>query len=419
MFSETIELRGHIIDSLILPKVLDQILTHGANFKIAEIKIGQKRADQSFARIEVSAETSEALDELVLRLRQHGAEIAKPADAQLAKAPADGVFPSDFYVTTNQQTFVRFEGKDIEVRPAMLDSAIAVDQKKRTARAVKFFDVSKGDEIVVGHDGIRVVPVQRSTSGTDLFQFINTTIDADEPKSAIIRELAHELQRGRATNARIAIVAGPAIVRTGAGEHLVRLVESRYVDRLFAGNAFAVYDVERALFGTSLGISPDLAFARGGHENHLRAINTIREAGGIAAAVRKKVLNHGIMHACVRHKVDIVLTGTIRDEGPIPGVTTDALEAQKVMREKLADVTHVLLLAALQHSLAVASMLAPTVKTVCVDIDPSAVERAVEHQPLQSIGLVTDVEPFLRELVECIAESEAKPGDRKETMSRE
>jgi lysine-ketoglutarate reductase/saccharopine dehydrogenase-like protein (TIGR00300 family) len=413
MFSETIELRGHIIDSLILPKVLDQILTHGANFKIAEIKIGKKRADQSFARIEVSAESSEALDGLVLRLRQHGAEVAKPADAQLAKAPADGVFPPDFYVTTNQQTFVRFEGKDIDVRPAMMDSAIAVDRKKRTARAVKFFDVSKGDEIVVGHEGIRVVPVQRSTSGTDLFQFINTIIDADEPKSAVIRELGHELQRARVTNGKIAIVAGPAIVRTGAGQHLVRLIESRYVDRLFAGNAFAVYDVERALFGTSLGVNPDLAFARGGHENHLRAANTIREAGGIAAAVRKKVLHHGIMHACVRHNVDIVLTGTIRDEGPIPGVTTDALEAQKVMREKLADVTHVLLLAALQHSLAVASMLAPTVKTVCVDIDPSAVERAVEHQPLQSIGLVTDVEPFLRELVECIAESEAKPGDRK------
>jgi lysine-ketoglutarate reductase/saccharopine dehydrogenase-like protein (TIGR00300 family) len=419
MYSETIELRGHIIDSLILPKVLDQILTHGANFKIAEINIGKKRADQSFARIEVSAETSEALDELVLRLRQHGAEVAKPADAQLAKAPADGVFPPDFYVTTNQQTFVRFEGKDIEVRPAMMDSAIAVDRKKRTARAVKFFDVSKGDEIVVGHEGIRVVPVQRSTSGTDLFQFINTIIDADEPKSAIIRELGHELQRARATNAKIAIVAGPAIVRTGAGQHLVRLIELRYVDRLFAGNAFAVYDVERALFGTSLGVNPDLAFARGGHENHLRAINTIRETGGIAAAVRKNVLNHGIMHACVRHNVDIVLTGTIRDEGPIPGVTTDALEAQKVMREKLSDVTHVLLLAALQHSLAVASMLAPTVKTVCVDIDPSAVERAVEHQPLQSIGLVTDVEPFLRELAVCIAESEAKPGDRKETMSRQ
>jgi lysine-ketoglutarate reductase/saccharopine dehydrogenase-like protein (TIGR00300 family) len=413
MFSETIELRGHIIDSLILPKVLDQILTHGANFKIGEIKIGKKRADQSFARIEVAAETSEALDELVLRLRQHGAEPIKRKDAQLASASMDGVFPRDFYLTTNQQTFIRLDGKEIEVRPAMTDSAIAVDQKKRSARAVKFFDVSKDDQIVVGHQGVRVVPVQRSTSHTDLFQFINTTVDADEPKSAIIRELGRELQQARTAKGKIAIVAGPAIIRTDAGKHLVRLIESRHVDRLFAGNAFAVYDVERALFGTSLGINPDLAFTRGGHENHMRAINTIREAGGISAAVQKKILTRGVMQACVLHKVDIVLTGSIRDEGPIPGVTTDVVEAQKVMREKLADVTHVLLLATVQHSLAVASMLAPSVKTVCVDIDPSAVERAVEHQPLQSIGLVTDVEPFLRELADCVSEAESSSATKK------
>lgn len=406
MFSETIELRGHIIDSLILPKVLDQILTRGAGFKITEIKIGQKRADQSFARIEVTAETSEALDELVLRLRQHGAETVERADVQLAKAPEDGVFPHDFYVTTNQQTFIRLDGKEIEVRPAMMDSAVAVDRKKRAARAVKFFDVNEGDEIVISHQGIRVVPVQRSTAHTDIFQFINTMVGADEPKSAVIRELGQELRRAREAKGKIAVVGGPAIVRTGAGEHLVRLIEMRYVDRLFAGNAFAVYDVERALFGTSLGKNPDRAFAGGGHENHLRAINTIRACGGIAAAVQKKILTGGIMHACVRHKVDIVLTGSIRDEGPIPGVTTDVVEAQKIMRDKLADVTHVLLLGTVQHSMAVASMLAPTVKTVCVDIDSSAVERAVEHQPLQSIGLVTDVEPFLRELAECIARPE-------------
>ena len=406
MFSETVELRGHIIDSLILPKVLDQILTRGAGFKIAEIKIGQKRADQSFARIEVTAETSEALDELVLRLRQHGAETVERADIQLAKAPEDGVFPHDFYVTTNQQTFVRFDGKEIEVRPAMMDSAVALDRKKRAARAVKFFDVNEGDEIVVGHQGIRVVPVQRSTSHTDIFQFINTMVDADEPKSAVIRELGQELRRAREENGKIAIVGGPAIVRTGAGEHLVRLIEMGYVDRLFAGNAFAVYDVERALFGTSLGKNPDRAFAGGGHENHMRAINIIRACGGIAVAVQKKILTRGILHACVKHKVDIVLTGSIRDEGPIPGVTTDVFEAQKIMRKKLADVTHVLLLGTVQHSMAVASMLAPTVKTVCVDIDSAAVERGVEHQPLQSIGLVTDVEPFLRELAECIAQPE-------------
>src|SRR5450631_2993958 len=126
MFSETVELRGHIIDSLILPKVLDQILTRGANFKIGEIKIGQQRADQSFARIEVSAETKEALDELILRLRQHGAEVEKHANVQLEKAPSNGVFPPDFYVTTNQQTFVRLNGKEIEVRPTMMDSAISL-----------------------------------------------------------------------------------------------------------------------------------------------------------------------------------------------------------------------------------------------------------------------------------------------------
>jgi lysine-ketoglutarate reductase/saccharopine dehydrogenase-like protein (TIGR00300 family) len=408
MVSETIELRGHIIDSLILPKVLDQILTHGANFKIVEIEIGKKRADQSFARIEVSAETGEALDELILRLRQQGAEIVERANAQLAGAPGHGVFPPDFYVTTNQQTFVRFDGKEIEVQPAMINSAIMLDRKKRTARAVKFFDVNKGDDIVVGHQGIRVVPLQRVTTHTDVFQFINTTLGPEEPKSAIIREIAEELRRAHDTKGKIAVVAGPALVRTGAGWHLVRLIETGYVDRLFAGNSFAAYDVERALFGTALGLRPELAFARAGHENHLRAINMIRDAGGIAEAVDQKILTSGILHACVRHRVDIVLTGGIRDEGPIPGVTTDVIEAQKIMRTKLADVTHVMLLATVEHSLALASMLAPNVKTVCVDIDPVAVDRAIEHQPLQSIGLVTDVEPFLRELADRLGDSHAR-----------
>jgi lysine-ketoglutarate reductase/saccharopine dehydrogenase-like protein (TIGR00300 family) len=405
MFSETIELRGHIIDSLILPKVLDQILTHGGNFKITEVQIGRKRADQSFARIEVSTETVEALDELILRLRQQGAEVLERANAQLASAPADGVFPPEFYVTTNQQTFVRVGGKEIEVTPAIINSAVAVDLKKGGARAVKFFDVKKGDEIVVGHQGIRVVPVQRATTHTDPFQFINAIVDAEEPKSAIIREIAEELRRGHNAGGKIAVVGGPAIVRTGAGGHLVRLIEGGCIDRLFAGNAFAAYDVERALFGTSLGLSPDVAIARGGHENHLRAINTIRELGGIADAVREKVLTGGIMHACVQHDVDIVLMGAIGDEGPIPGVTTNVIECEKILRDKLGDVTHVMLLATLRYSLAIGAFLANNVKTVCVDINPPAVERAVERQPLQSIGLVTDVEPFLRELSDCLTGS--------------
>ena len=233
MASETIELRGHIIDSLILPKVLDQILTRGAHFKIKEIKVGQNRVDQSYARIEVTAETSEGLDELIRRLLQHGAEVTKRADVVTAAAPADGVFPHDFYVTTNQQTFVRVKGNEIEVRPATMDSAIAIDGKM--ARAVKFFDVRKGDQIVVGHEGVRVVPVQRSTSHTDVFQFINRSIGADAPKFAVIRELAAELTRAHKAGGKIAVVAGPSVIRTGAGEHLERLIEAKHVDRIFAG----------------------------------------------------------------------------------------------------------------------------------------------------------------------------------------
>src|SRR4051812_4918454 len=254
MFSETVILRGHIIDSLILPKVLDQILTQGGDFKIGEIKIGQNRVDQSFARIEVSAPKHETLDDIVLRLRQHGAEVLEKKDVQIAPAPADGVFPKDFYVTTNQQTFVTIDGTEIEVRPALMDCAVVIDREARHATARKFHEVRRGMEIVIGHQGIRVVPVQRSTSHTDVFEFMTTNISLETPKSGIIRQMASELQRAKEEGGRILVVAGPAVVHAGAVPHLEKLIEWGYVDLLFGGNAIALHDIENALYGTSLGI---------------------------------------------------------------------------------------------------------------------------------------------------------------------
>src|SRR5438874_4085872 len=131
MFSEQIELRGHIIDSLTLPKVLDEILTNGGSFSINEIKIGKKRHDASYARIEVSGPSPEVVDAIIRHLRQHGAEVLEQAAVQLVEAPSDGVFPQDFYVTSNQQTFIHLEGKWIEVKPATMDCCIAVDVKKQ------------------------------------------------------------------------------------------------------------------------------------------------------------------------------------------------------------------------------------------------------------------------------------------------
>ncbi len=403
MFSETIELRGHIIDSLILPKVLDEILSRGASFKINEVRIGEQRADQSFARIEVSAPTNEALDDLMLRLRQHGAEVAEKADAELAAAPADGIFPADFYVTTNRQTFVRIDGREHEVQRPILDSAIAFDRTKKEARTVKFAEVSKGMLIVVGHRGVRVVPVQRATSGADVFGFLNTTLSAERPKIAVIREIARELERTRQANERIVLVAGASVVHSGAAEYVQELIQRGYINLLVAGNSLAVYDIEGALFGTALGFNLDhAALAEGGHENHLRAINMIRCAGGIARAVEKGMLTSGIMQSCVKTGTEFLLTGSIRDDGPLPEVVSDTMKAQRLIAEKVSEARLALLLGTMVQSFAVANLLPASAKRVIVDMNPAAVAKLSEQQPFQTLGLVTDIEPFLRELVSCL-----------------
>lgn len=405
MSSETVELRGHIIDSLILPKVLDEILTRGGAFKIGEIRIGQNRADQSYARIEVSAPSSETLDDLVLRLRQHGAAVIERGDVQVAPAPADGVFPDEFYVTTNQQTFVRLDGREIEVHPAIMDCAIQIDHKAQRATAVKFHEARRGMEIVVGHKGIRVTPLERSTFGTDASDFITSHISVEQPRSAIIRQMAREFQRARSAGGRILLVAGPAVVRTGAAEHLERLIHGGHVDVLIAGNSLAVHDAENALFGTSLGVRLDHgALSERGDENQMRAINTIRRAGGIRAAVEGGVLSKGIMHACVRKGVQFVLAGSIRDDGPLPEVITDSIQAQKAIREKIEGVTLALMLGTVLHSRAVANLLPATVKTLCVDINPAAVSKISDPKNFRALGLVTDAELFLRELMSHLSE---------------
>lgn len=399
MPSETVELRGHIIDSLILPKVLDEILTRGGSFKIREIKIGQNRVDQSFAKIEVSASPAAVLGEIVLRLRQHGAAVLEKADIKLAPAPGDGVFPENFYATTNQRTLVRLNGEEIEAAPAIMDCGIAVDREKKTATTLRFHQVKGGMQFVTGHKGVRVAPAERSTDRTDTFEFTTSNISVEQPKSAVIRETAREFKRARGEGRKTLVVAGPAVVHTGAAEHLEKMIQGGHVDVLYAGNALAAYDIENALFGTSLGV--DLAGgppSGRGHENQLRAINTIRRVGGIAAAVEGGVLKKGILHACVRNDVKFVLAGSIRDTGPLPEVITDSLAAQQAIREHLEGVSIALMMATLLHSMAVASLLPAGVKTLFVDINPAAVSKMTDPRNFQALGLVTDVELFLREL---------------------
>ena len=203
-----------------------------------------------------------------------------------------------------------------------------------------------------------------------------------------------------ADGGRTLIVGGPAIVHTGSSEHLCKLIRNGYVDVLFAGNALATHDVEQAIFGTSLGVRLDCGdIVEAGHEHHLRAINRIRRLGGIRRAVEVGEVKSGMMYECVKHDVDFLLAGSIRDDGPLPEVVTDVLVAQHQMREKIQGVTFCLMIATTLHSIAVGNLLPARVKVVCVDINPSTVIKLSDRGSFQTVGLVTDVEPFLRELV--------------------
>ncbi|CAA9559208.1 MAG: Uncharacterized protein MJ1480, partial [uncultured Thermomicrobiales bacterium] len=173
----------------------------------------------------------------------------------------------------------------------------------------------------------------------------------------------------------------------------------------------AAHDIESALYGTSLGVSLDAgsegAALEHGHEHHLRAINTIRGCGSIAAAVECGVLRRGVMYECVVNRVPFVLAGSIRDDGPLPDVITDTVEAQRAMRRQIAAggaPALALLMGTTLHAIAVGNLLPASTLTVCVDINPAVVTKLLDRGSLQTAGLVIDAGGFLRELAQQLAE---------------
>lgn len=404
MIAETIRLRGHIIDSLLLPKVLDQIIARGGRFEILHLNIGRRREDISEARIRVEATDETQLTEILRAIHPHGAELLENVDAMLAPAPADGIFPDGFYVSSNLPTQIHLRGRWLSVQPERMDCGVVVDESACKATTKKYWQVRRGEMVVVGHEGVRVTPLQRPIGeGNNAFAFMASEVSTEKPKAAVIRAIATEMNTVRAKGQKILLVAGPAVVHTGASPHVIELIKRGYIQLLFSGNALAVHDVEQALYGTALGIHLQRGTpAPHGHENHIHAINQIRSAGGIRAAVERGILSRGIFHACVRHGVQFILAGSIRDDGPLPEVITDVIQAQAAMAAQLDGVGLALMIATMLHSIAVGNLLPATVKTVCVDINPAAITKLADRGSFQSIGLVTDVEPFLVELLEYL-----------------
>lgn len=400
MAERRIELHGHVIDSLILPRVLDEIVDRGVEYEFEQFDVGKRNDEPSHVRIRLSADDGAALEDLLDALQKIGAQIPEELDARTETATVDGAFPERFYSTTNMCTQVRLAGGWLDVAGPEMDCGILV--RSGAACTIPMNDVRKGDEIVVGREGVRVRPVERERR-RQAFEFMGSSVSAEKPKTLAVEEIAAYIREVKARGGKVLCVGGPAIVHTGGAASLARLINEGWIDVLFAGNALATHDLEFALYKTSLGVYLEQGLpAERGHEHHLRTINKIRLAGGIKAAVEKGVVTHGIMHAVVTTGIDYVLAGSIRDDGPLPEVITDVIEAQKAMRGLLDGVEVCLIVASMLHGIAVGNLMPAEVKTICVDINPSVVTKLLDRGSFQTVGLVTDADAFLSGLCRAL-----------------
>jgi lysine-ketoglutarate reductase/saccharopine dehydrogenase-like protein (TIGR00300 family) len=404
--SETVELNGHIIDSGSLSRVLDDVLDVGADYVIERFDVGKAPQDTSYARVRVTAEDEAHLERLLMRLQTRGANLVDPGEAVLLEVERDGVFPEDFYSTTNLDTQVRLGGHWVPVEHPEMDCGLVVsDQPDTTAgvgvRTVPVSDVHAGDRVVCGSRGVRVLTQPRPVSDESVFEFMNSVVSSEKPQYLQVRQVAEQMRSVKAAGRKVLWVAGPAVVHTGAAPAFCALIDAGFVDVLFAGNALATHDIEAAVFGTSLGV--DLSKGSGvehGHEHHIRAINRIRRAGSIASAVEQGVLTSGVMHAMVRNEKPFVLVGSVRDDGPLPDVYTDVIDGQRAMRAQLADVGFAIMVATMLHAIATGNLLPASVPLVCVDINPATVTKLSDRGSAQATGVVTDIGLFLEQLAQ-------------------
>ncbi|MBE0417960.1 MAG: TIGR00300 family protein [Coriobacteriia bacterium] len=395
---EDIRIEGHLIDSGIMSAIMDDIVSLGGEFETLSFEVGRTNEDVSKAVLRVRGRDEGHLDVLLTAVQEHGAVPVDPSDAKLAPAPADGVFPDSFYSTTNLETAVRIDGRWVAVEGTEMDLGVQVDREAGRAWTVPMADVRADEPFVVGHDGLRVRPQERPRE-KQAFEFMTSAVSSEKPKAQVVKIVAGILRENRDASREIIAVVGPAVVHTGAGDEVARLVRAGYVSVLFGGNAVAVHDIESALYGTSLGVSlADGTPAVGGHEHHLRAINTIRSYGSIAAAVEAGALTSGLMHTLVTTGTPFVLAGSVRDDGPLPDVITDVMEAQRAMRAYCQRAGACLMLSTMLHSIATGNMLPAATQTVCVDINPAVVTKLADRGSWQTIGIVTDVGLFLEQL---------------------
>ncbi len=393
-FSQEIEVNGHLIDSSILTKIFDKIMDLQGEFQVQEIDIGKMKQDQSFARLLISGKNQKHLNEILETVYRLGAVSKIQKEITLKKSPKNYVMPDNFYSTTNNHTNVFHKGQWISVENMMMDKCIMV--KGRRAFCVPVRDVRKGDQIIVGEEGIKIIPPERPREGVNVFEFMGSSSSSERPTQHIAKKVADDIYNTKKKGGKIVIVGGPAIVHTGADDAVSELIRSGYVDGVLAGNALAVHDIEYATLGTSLGMNVhDATLAFHGHRNHMDTINAVFKAGSISNMVKTKKLTKGIMYECVKNDVPFVLAGSIRDDGPLPDVITDVAQAQREYKRVLKDASMVIMISTMLHSIATGNMLPANVKVIVVDISQPTVTKLMDRGTWQALGIVSDVGAFL------------------------
>jgi lysine-ketoglutarate reductase/saccharopine dehydrogenase-like protein (TIGR00300 family) len=334
-------------------------------------------------------------------------ELKSAPDARFAPAPSDGVFPENFFSTTNLPTYVKVKGQWRAPREPRMDAGLVLDEKGeiwvREGRRVQEGQLVAIGTAEDGSEGIFVHSAPFFGEAEGEFKFMSSEVSREKPIDYVLmaKLLVSERERGGYP----IWVTGPALVHSRARSDMSWFISNGFVGALLAGNAVAVHDIEASIYGTTLGMTRTGEIAQGGHGLHMRAINMVRAAGSVAAAVKQGIITDGIMHSCVVSNVPFVLTGSIRDDGPLPDVITDMEQAQDAMRVHTMKATMAVLIATALHAIATGNMLPAFVTekdgsmrelaTICVDSSEFVVSKLKDRGTHQAFGVVTNAQDFM------------------------
>ena len=333
-------------------------------------------------------------------------ELVEAPDAQFVPAPADGVLPENFFTTTNLPTWIKVDGEWRMPHDPRMDAAL-IRERDGKVWAREGRRVSRGNMVAIGRaeNGTEGIYVHLLHDDDDAGEFKFMTSEVSREKPIDYSLMAQILLDERDSGGYPIWVTGPALVHSRARADMVWFIENGFVGALLAGNAVAVHDIEASIFGTTLGMTQQGIASSGGHGLHMRAINQVRAAGSIGEAVRRGIVTNGIMHALVTHDVPFVLTGSIRDDGPLPDVITDNIAAQDAMRKHTIKATIAILVATALHAIATGNMLPAFVKnsdgtlrelaTICVDSSEFVVSKLKDRGTHQAFGVVTNAQDFM------------------------